>query len=109
MPCPHGLELGGIGADHMCPDCERGEPAMRGRMRRIASEWHGGQHSPTYSFTSTGTITDALRTEVEALMVGADITVHEEEALDELSELHDYLVTTANRGPVEGWDQLWER
>ena len=109
MPCPHGLELSGIGTDWMCPDCERGEPSMRGRMRRIASEWHGGQSSALYSFASTGTITDATRDEVAKEMADADVTQSDEYALDDLQELHDYLVTTPNRGPIAGWAELWER
>lgn len=84
-------------------------PDVDGRMRRIAAEWHGGQSKPTYAFVSTGTITQALRDEVGQLVWNADVTSHGETAIDELSELYDYLMAAVDRGPCEGWSDLWER
>jgi hypothetical protein len=34
--------------------------------RKIASEWHGGQFSAMYAFSSTGTVTETLLNEIDA-------------------------------------------
>jgi hypothetical protein len=33
-------------------------------LRQTASEWHSGQYSPLYAFSSTGTITPGLEAEI---------------------------------------------
>lgn len=36
--------------------------------REIASEWHGGQFTPLYAYSSTGTILDGLDSEIDAAL-----------------------------------------
>ena len=38
------------------------------RAREIASEWHSGQWSSLYAFSSSGTIDDGLMAEVESCL-----------------------------------------
>jgi len=85
-----------------------------GRARRIASEWYGGA---AYRFVSTGTIDDAVRADIRQSLVEvarsyADTypgTVgYEREAVTELLDLVEYLDTREDRGPVDGWSDIWE-
>lgn len=75
-----------------------------GAARRIASEYHNGQASDSYSFTSTGTITDPA-----ALVRDLHRGLAREQLTDpDLVALVDYITRTGARGPVSGWSQLWD-
>lgn len=37
-------------------------------MRKVASDWHGGQASPLYAYASTGTITNGLTREIRSCL-----------------------------------------
>lgn len=78
-----------------------------GKARRIASEWHGGQGSALYSFTSTGTITDDLVSEIRSELVSAILGTNIEER-KVLQDLLTYAKAHGMRGPVEGWSSVWE-
>ena len=70
--------------------------------RAIASQYHGGQTSALYSFTSTGAITEETKLAVD----------HElEDEIDTrfLRALRAYVVYWRERGPVDGWSRLWVR
>ena len=43
-----------------------GEDITEGEARLIASQWHGGQNSALYAFSSTGTIREDLEDEIAA-------------------------------------------
>jgi hypothetical protein len=77
-----------------------------GQVRRIASEWHGGQFTPLYKLSSTGTITDDVADEIVALLMP---NLGEQEASRrELQALLDYVTEHGPRGPREGWSGLWD-
>lgn len=79
-----------------------------GKMRRIASEWHGGMRSDLYAFASTGTIRYDLLAEVEDEVNNfAVLTDEDEVTMDELTELRDYVAECGIRGPREGWSEIW--
>jgi hypothetical protein len=75
--------------------------------RRIASEWHGGQSSDLYALVSTGTIRDTCKLETGNLLLNSDVNVHGQEAIDELTDLHAYVLEHEVRGPQPGWSNLW--
>lgn len=83
-----------------------------GRMRRIAAVWYlpekDNGYSPLRAFVETGAIIVGLQTELERLVLRCDVDEHSEEAIDELSELYDYVKSHDPRGPVEGWDDVWK-
>ena len=69
--------------------------------RAIASQYHGGQATALYAFTSTGAITTDLLTEVYAELGDATNRTH-------LRALTDYIIDYGStRGPVPGWSRLW--
>lgn len=83
-----------------------------GTARRIASEWHGGQTSGLYSFTSTGMIDDRVQdevaTEISLLSDNPDCTTVEQHTfLSDLHALAAYLEEVGHRTPVEGWHRVW--
>lgn len=53
---------------------ESGETYHREELRQLAGEWHGGQWSALYAFSSSGTVVPGLATEaVSAADKSADI------------------------------------
>lgn len=73
--------------------------------RMIASQYHGGQTSALYSLTSAGAIdTDSLRREITSFYVDESMTVGDLRKLDHLAF---WIMAHGNRGPVEGWSELW--
>jgi hypothetical protein len=48
------------------------------QARRIASEWHGGSHSPLYAFVSTGRITDNTLEEVAGCLIDTEYRLGDE-------------------------------
>jgi hypothetical protein len=54
--------------------------------REIASYWHGGQFSPLYAFSSSGTILPGLLGEIEDCLNTA-----EQKDKDELRDLRTYV------------------
>jgi len=77
-----------------------------GTVRRVASEWHGGQWSALYALASSGAILEGaageLRRELALVNPGADAA---DDA--ELAGVLAYLDHHGARGPVDGWHQLW--
>jgi len=75
----------------------------------IAQLWHGGGSSPLYQFASTGTITKKAWLEVHDNInneLGEYLDFEEKEQIEhvkELTKLLEFLVTTGERGPVDGW------
>lgn len=48
------------------------------RYRELASHWHGGQWSALYAFSSSGTIVEGLRAEVEeCLALALDLPLND--------------------------------
>ena len=82
-----------------------------GKARRIASEWHGEQSSPLYSFASTGTISQPYL-DREMTQCGQMMNDHPENYTDEhraeFTELDTYILNHGERGPVAGWSAGWE-
>jgi hypothetical protein len=74
-----------------------------GRARAIASEYHTGQASLSYSFTSTGTIAD-VDDLVRDLERGLDGEQRRDPAFLALVE---YIRETGTREAVPGWSGLW--
>lgn len=79
-----------------------------GRIRRIASEWSAGIKSDSYAFVSTGTIRDTLKYETGQLLLNSDVNVHGQTAIDELTELHEYVLENGPRDRIPGWGKAWE-
>ena len=70
---------------------------------RVAAEWHGGQWSDLYGYSSSGIITDreGLLSEIDsALSLAEDSQEVTQEDFLELEFLHDYIFTM--RGDEEG-------
>lgn len=74
--------------------------------RVIASQWHGGQASELYSFSSTGCIGEGLLDEIQRESRNAaeqqlyDYLVH-------LIALEQYVEAREDTDAVPGWSQLW--
>lgn len=66
-------------------------------LRRIASDWHGGQRSPLLAFASTGTMIDGLEAEIRdnlKLLRAGQYSAEEINAeTPRLSALLDYVVS----------------
>ncbi|MGH7484025.1 MAG: hypothetical protein ACREMY_00290 [bacterium] len=66
-------------------------------LRRTATDWHGGQSSPMYAFSSTGSIVEGLEAEIRddlKLLVAGQYSAAEINAeTPRLSALLDYVVT----------------
>lgn len=73
-----------------------------GQARRIASEWHGGQWSTLYSFTSTGAI------DFQPLKDEILFELRDTEDQDELKALMRYVRDKGPRERQEGWYTLWD-
>jgi len=93
--------------DHL-DSLEPGQEMSDGAARTVASWWHNGGASVSYAFVSTGAITRS------GSYVWADLTddgrcystagAFDRRALDYLGT---YLVNAGERGPVDGWSDLW--
>lgn len=71
--------------------------------RAIAGQLHGGQSTALYSLVSTGNLTDdRLAAELRELSRDPDPQVR-----DWADPLTTYTQHREQRGPVEGWSQLW--
>ena len=57
--------------------------------RKIASEWHGGQWSPLYAFSSTGTIVSGINSEIEECL--RTVYPHSDEDISNLRDLRAYI------------------
>ncbi len=78
--------------------------------RKIASEWHGGQGTALYAFSSTGAI-DTARADHDATAEVADLiwaipAETDERNANELRDLERYVNANGPRGPQEGWGDL---
>ncbi|WMM74429.1 hypothetical protein RCF27_09175 [Rhodococcus pyridinivorans] len=72
--------------------------------RVIASQFHDGQLSALYSFTSTGAIDrEAFFSELARTMAG----VEDEDVKKHLEALEQYAWTREDKGPQENWSKLW--
>jgi hypothetical protein len=80
------------------------------KVRRIASEWHGGMYKPLYSLSSSGAIVPGVLAEIEEclricteeqFLYGKRKTNHAE-----LKQLRRYCEIKGERGPVAGWGNL---
>ena len=58
--------------------------------RFIASEWHSGQWSPLYAFSSSGTITCGIVREINECLNACHLIVNEEQIF-ELRSLLDFI------------------
>jgi hypothetical protein len=91
-------------------------PISRDEARRIASQWHGGQRTALYEFTSTGRIADhgRLLSEIESDLRG---TIDDADAAIELRALQQWVSARATErqrlladiliGAVEGGTGYW--
>jgi hypothetical protein len=68
--------------------------------RVIAAQLHGGQTSALCSLATTGALVEGL----EAELFADDLPVEVEPWVVALEE---YVVAREDRGPVEGWSNLW--
>jgi len=76
------------------------------QARTIAADWHGGQASALYSLASSGAITDPAGTKFE---ISRDVrSLDTGRARRPLLALYKYVEHHGERGPVEGWAQLWD-
>ena len=80
--------------------------------RMIASQYHDGQASDSYAFTSTGAISDpdTVWRDLFYLRTGDAMYFHmntQEQAKADM--LGTYLIHAGPRGPVDGWASLWLR
>lgn len=75
-----------------------------GCARTIASLFHGGQASVSYSFVSTGAIPTPFDDLIRDLWPTSPSDPGEKLML---SMLGTYCANRADRGPVEGWSRLW--
>jgi hypothetical protein len=75
------------------------------QARRIASEWHGGSHSPLYAFVSTGRITDNTLDEAAGLLEDG----HSRQDHIDLRALQHYLDAhrTGDAAIRSAWADLW--
>lgn len=75
--------------------------------RTIASWWHGGQFTPLYAFTSTGTIVDGLVEEIESCLKTAapDDAIELEALLDHVRERAEL----ADEDPELNLNSDWRR
>lgn len=69
--------------------------------RRIASEWHGGQHTPLYALSSSGAVLPGVLAEIAGCIPGA----HQSNR-PELASLLEYCKANMGRGPVPGWSGI---
>jgi hypothetical protein len=69
--------------------------------REIASQWHGGQSSPLYSFASSGYLHPDMEQEIGQNMYVPQ-TPEDEDNMSNLNDLHDHVVS---RRP-EGWHYM---
>jgi hypothetical protein len=73
--------------------------------RMIAARYHGGQASAFYSFVSTGAIDpERLQAEFVGTYNGSAMMPRDREWLDFLGT---YWLQAGERGPVDGWLELW--
>ena len=76
------------------------------QARKTAAAWHGGQTSELYKLCSSGAIENAKELHREIFLCLA--LEEDDQAIDELLDLDDYITATGERGPVPGWsDLLW--
>lgn len=63
------------------------------KARDIASQWHGGQTSSLYAFSSSGTIDEGLESEIEFCMNNSSTIsqVPRDAYIKELSDLLEYV------------------
>jgi hypothetical protein len=73
--------------------------------RVIVSLYHAGQASASYSFASTGNISDPTDVYRECFPGDYNSLTWDEQAVANM--LGTYLVNRADRGPVAGWSKLW--
>ena len=87
--------------------------------RKIASDWHGGQGSALYAFSSTGAI-DTARDDHNLYQEISDAigSIQKQAAQQsigmpeyrrssrQLFGIRDYILEHKARGPVEGWSKL---
>ena len=74
-------------------------PFDEAEARRVASEWHGGQTSALYAFSSTATVTPELLSEIGEAVEIASRGDYDERDRVELEQLHEYVA--ANPPQVE--------
>lgn len=69
-------------------------------FRDLAGDWHGGQGSPMYAYSSTGTIVDGLVAEIDEATRDRERTAHDTYPLDaerdlaELAAFRAYVLDT---------------
>lgn len=84
------------------------------QARTIASQWHGGQASGLYSFTSTGVVDRVVVAEVVAELSAAleaaaldDTNIELQDNARDLRALAKYVISVGRRTtPVPGWSKL---
>ena len=80
-------------------------PIPDAAARMIASQYHGGQATALYSLASCGAI-DLRGLHAEYVPLYADPNTQLED-LEKLDHLGLYFMEHGDRGPVEGWSELW--
>lgn len=75
--------------------------------RMIASQWHSGGGSIGYRFVSTGAIADDPSDTWWSLFGGYYEQLDDDMRL-QADMLSTYLLRRSDRGPVVGWDGLWQ-
>lgn len=97
---PESLTCGTCGAvlDEYVPDGYV-FPFDEDDARCVAGEWHGGQWSALYAFSSSGTVTAGLLAEVREAVEIADGDRYDDRDRAELERLREYVV--AHPGQVE--------
>lgn len=108
--CPACYDVGKV-RGYSCPECSPAEtcpvcgddrefcPDTRNvdTLRQVAADWHGGQSSPLYAFSSTGTIVEGLEAEIRGclkeLVAGQYRSDDINAETPRLSALLDYVVS----------------
>jgi len=89
-------------------ELSEGEVISDGCARAIASIWYESRRTPLYVLESTGAIRGDVAQEI------ADLSNEFRDGLTaidqaELTALSDYVARHGERGPVDGWLELWVR
>jgi hypothetical protein len=81
-----------------------------GVAKVIASQWHDGPTTALHAFSAVGAIHDQeqLLDEIDRELTRQKKAEHvNEDAVDVLNCLTDYVIKQSERGPVDGWADLW--
>ena len=93
-------EISSIEADH-ANECE-GPPPETLSHHALACDYHSGQWSALYAFSSTGTVTETLSSEIRSALAHAEKMAHHPAEINALKEFLEWAKTQeSNKFPTE--------